>query len=215
MYTKILEKLKTQRGQTSKISDRSLEDLARSMETLVITDEALEKIDFSKAIASLDGNLNAYTAAQIKALEDKKKETPPAATPTTPTGGSEIPEWAKGLMETTKVLSESIAALGQEKIGESRSVKLDNALQGLPDYVTGPIKAAYKNAKFESEESFSEYLTNVSTNVEIFKTAAKEQGLNTGTPIGKPKTSSEENQMSPIFARAFAAVEEADKNKNK
>ena len=49
MFEKILQKLKAQRGTTSNVSDKSLEDLAKSLVTVITTDELLNAMDLSAA----------------------------------------------------------------------------------------------------------------------------------------------------------------------
>ena len=45
MYEKILQKLKEQRGDTSNVSDRTLQDLAKTLEGFITTDDLLETMD--------------------------------------------------------------------------------------------------------------------------------------------------------------------------
>ena len=82
MYEKILQKLKTQRGTTSNVSDRSLEDMAKSYELIIKDDEALNALDFTKIIQSLDGNISKIAAdAAKKAKDEAEAQKKPIADP--------------------------------------------------------------------------------------------------------------------------------------
>lgn len=213
MYEKILLKLKEQRGQTSNVSDRSLDDLAKSLVTIITTDEILAHADLTKAIESIDGNISHYTAEAVKKAKEKddeeaaKKAVDLAAKKAaekvkkekeTGKKTEEIPEWAKVLMEQNQTFSDNLTALKNEKITSSRSDKLNGVVKGLPDYVADPIKESFKTTSFENDEAFSTYLQKVEKSGKSFEQAAKEQGLNTSTPsvhVRKPVDTGETTEI--------------------
>lgn len=234
MYEKILQKLKEQRGQTSSISDRSLEDLAKSLTLIISTEEILGKTDFTGAIRSLEGNISHYTAEQVrKAKEDaekadkvkkdaelaeaakKKKEEEDAKKV------GDVPEYVKVLMEQTKAIMEQnklfgaeLSALKTDKVVSSRAERLKKSLEGIPPYVANPILSAFNKTTFNSDEDFDGYLKEVEKNKGEFEQAAKEQGLNTYSPATPPKKS-EETGESPLIADARKMVLEQKEKENK
>ena len=198
MFEKILQKLKQQRGQTSNVSDRSLEDLAESLALVITTDEVLEKADFTDAITSLDGNINHYTADAVKkaqqsaqeAAEKKKKEDEDAAkkkkTETEQTS-DEMPAWAKTLMEQNEKLTNNFETLRTEKATSTRRDQLKKSFvdkdgNELPEFYTKPILEAFDNTKFEDDTAFDNYLNSIKTNNESFTQHVAENGIKFGVP---------------------------------
>lgn len=222
MYEKILEKLKAQRGTTSNVSDRSLEDLAKSLETIVTTDEILEVADLTNAIKSIDGNINYYTAEQVKAIEKKSQEEAAKKVKEeieakAKKAGEEmkknedVPQYVKDLLEQNKTITETLAGLKGEKIAKTREEKMSEILKEAPGYYKDQVIESFKNTSFENDDSFTAYLEKSKTNFDSFKQQAKEQGLNTFAP--KTETKKEEKeQLNPVFEQAMKAHDEMNKN---
>lgn len=220
MYEKILLKLKEQRGTTSNVSDRSLEDMAKSLVSIITTDDLLALTDLSGAIASIDGNINHYTSEAVKkAKEEEEKEKVKKAEEeiakkaeeakkkkVAKGKGEEIPEYAQALMDQNKLILEqnqtfadNLNALKQEKETSKRGERLSKVLNGLPEYLVTPIKESFKTALFKDEEAFSTYLQQVEKSGKTFEQQAKEQGLNTDTPsvtVKKPVDNGETKELS-------------------
>jgi len=215
MFVKILQKLKLQRGNPSNVSDRSLDDLARSLETVITTDEILVKADLTKAILSIDGNIRNYSSQQVKKIndvaeaerlekerqealkkkgkEDAKKKTGVQNTNTDP------PEWAQSIIEQNEKLVQQMQALQTDKVTTSRKETLKKALTGLPEYYSNPILASFKETSFDTDEKFADYLQVIDKNKKGFELAAKEQGLNTSTPqvnVKVPEDNGETKELS-------------------
>jgi hypothetical protein len=193
MLEKILQKMKSQRGKTSNVTDRSLQDLAKTYESFITTDEQLETADFSPAIASLDGNINKYTADAVtkekadrqKAIDEavaKAKGTTPTTEEKKPEEGQETPEWVQALIDKTKKLEESLNSLQGERTATVRQQQLQEVLKGTPDYFQKPIVTGVTRLQFNTEEEFTEYIETVKQTRTDFEQAAKEQGLNTAAP---------------------------------
>lgn len=203
MLEKILQKLMEQREENSNVSDRTLQDMAKNLEGLITTDDQVEAMDFKVLIASIHGNVQKNTADEIKKLNaiEKKKTPKVEKTPEEILAEkaekeklekqqAEIPPWAKASMEAIQKLSGKLDKFEADKTSSSREVILKNSLKDLPDYYANMIVAGFKNASFESEETFEEYLTQVKTNGDKFIQTAKEQGLNTAKPnvdVKKPE----------------------------
>lgn len=223
MFEKILQKLKTQRGTTSNVSDRSLEDLARSLESIITTDEILAVADLSKAITSIDGNINHYTAEQIKGLEKKSETKPPEqiakeledqrlAKEAKEKENKEkgiSPEMAQ-LMENQKNMMEMMAKMQGEKITNTRSDVLNSILKDAPDFYKNQIITGFNQMTFKDDEAFQAFTESTKTNFEAFQQSAKEQGLNITTPkadVQKPEV----DEVNPVMKAALAAHAEANK----
>lgn len=209
MYEKIVAKLKLQRGTTSNVSDRSLEDLAKSLVAIITDDSILEKADLSAAIASIDGNINHYTAESMKkASADLEKEKAKKAAGEASKKAAEeaskakdsddVPAWAKTIMEQNQKLTEDLNGLKTEKVTTSREDALKKTLQGLPEFYSKPILEAFKNTNFESDDKFNEYLTSTNTNSQAFQQAAKEHGLPTSIPSADVKKPVETGETSEL-----------------
>jgi len=225
MYAKILEKLKTQRGTTSNVTDRSLEDLAKSLESIITTDDILNVADLSKAIESIDGNINHYTAAQVKAIEEKritdtaKKAEDEAAKKADEEANKnklpdDAPDYIKAIMEQNNLLMEqskqtaqSLANLQGDKITTTRTEKMTELLKEAPEYYKNQIIEGFNNMTFENDEAFGSYLGKSKTNLDLFTQQAAEQGLNTSSPKAETKKP-EKEELNPTFAAAMKAHDE-------
>jgi hypothetical protein len=224
MFEKILQKLKEQRGTNSSVSDRSLEDLAKSWVPFITTEEVLGTVDFTPMIKTIEGNINHNSAeAAKKAAEDakklglSKKEQDEAAKKAAEdaekaknqggTGSDEPPAWAKKIMD-------DISSLKTEKLTGSRIEKLNASLKDVPKWFSNPILSGFQNTSFENEEAFDAYLKNIETNRDAFQLAAKEQGLNTTLPLNSVKLPKEDGQT-PLIADAREIVNKAKEKQQK
>ena len=221
MQEKILAKLKTQRGTTSKVSDRSLEDLAKSLTSIITTDEVLAVADLTAAINSIDGNINNYTAAQIKALNDagaaadqakkakedaEKKAAEDLAKGIKPTIDPVIEE----LMKQNKLIMEQLQGFATEKVSKSRSEILNEKLKDTPLMFKESVLSNFKRAAFKDDEDFGSYLSEIEAQAKSAIQVGREKGLNTATPsaqVQKP----ESEELSPIMKAAYAAYDDANK----
>ena len=214
MYEKILQKLKDQRGATSNVSDRSLEDLAKSLVTIITTDEILALANLTEAIESIDGNINHYTAEAVKKAKEEEEKEAKKATELAAKKAEEArkkkagtktedpPEWMetmKTIMEQNQKISDDLIALKQEKVTSTRGTQLNTVLKDLPEYLANPIKESFKKTAFENDEAFSTYLQQVEKSGKTFEQAAKEQGLNTTAPsvtVKVPEDTGETTELS-------------------
>ena len=227
MLEKILQKMKAQRGNTSNVSDRSLEDLAKSYELLITTEEQLETIDFSTTITSLDGNINKYTADAVikekaerqKAIDEAvakaKQGKAPGAAPKGDGKEDETPAWAQELIDKNKALEDSLLALQNERVVTARTRQLQEALKGTPDYFQKPIVTGVTRLQFNTEEEFTEYLETVKQTRTDFEQAAKEQGLNTSAPGNERKPATGNNGQTDALAMAREIANKAKKEAEK
>lgn len=192
MLEKILQKLKAQRGTTSVISDKSLEDIAKSLVAIIITDDILNVFDFAPVLTSLDGNVNSYTAEAVKKAkeaikpEEKKAPIEPIKEPEK---AEDTPAWAKALLEQNKVLVGEINVLKGDKVVKTRTEKLDAILKETPDIYRNTVLKSFNRANFTDEEDFNNYLTEIKEESKTVIQEGREKGLAFSAPsatITKP-----------------------------
>lgn len=221
MFDKILAKLKEQRGDTSNVSDRTLEDLARSLESVITTDEILEAADLTKAIESFDGNLNHYSAEAVKKAEQKKKNDEDKKKKKKVVTVSkndddevdddedknDVPSWAKKLIENQQAIVDDLNGMKQEKTTSSRKTRLIKSLEKTPDFYKKPILKGFEKINFEDEDSFDQYLKSVESSRDEFTQAAAEKGISIA-PTPSPKKE-EDTGETDVLKEANQVVQKA------
>lgn len=179
MYEKILQKLKTQRATNSNVSDRSLEDMAKSYEPIIKDDESLNTLDFTKIIQSLDGNISKIAADAAKKAKDeadvqKKQTTDPdpddISKKRKKTDKDDIPEWATALLQ-------EVQSLKTEKTVNKRQILLETKLKEYPDAYKKVVLQSFQKTNFKDDEEFNQYLTEMETAGTEFTQSLKENGL--------------------------------------
>ncbi len=236
MKEKIMTALKKQRKENSNVSDRSLEDLATSLSTIITTDELLEKADLSASLESLDGNINHVSAEAVKAdqrrkeqedarkkEEEKRRKEQEAIQNNQNTkkdGGdvtNQTPEWAKALIEQNKRMAERMDSMEKTKTQQTRLDKVKKTLSNTPDFFNKPIVTGFNRLSFETEEDFNEYLKEVENSKKTFEKQAKENGLNTTMPgqnVKKPdEDTGETEELHEAMKLAQKAKEKETENK--
>ena len=193
MFEKILQALKEKRGTTSNVSDRTLEDLAHSYESVITTDEILATVDFTKAIATIDGNINKYTADAVQKVKDeeavkkaaeeagKKKGT---QQPGPPIYEKVEDERIKALEAQNAKLIEQFSSIEADKLREKRTDRISAILKSTPDFYKKDKLASFQRTSFKDEDDFETYATEVEDSRKAFEQSAKEQGLNNFVPGG-------------------------------
>lgn len=193
MYEKILQKLKAQRGTTSAISDKSLEDMAKSLVALITTDEILNVFDFTPVLTSLDGNVNSYTAEAVKkakeAIKPQDKKDPIIEPIKEPEKKDDTPEWMKPLVAQISNLVGEINVLKGDKITKTRTEKLEAILKDTPDIYRNTVLKSFNRAAFKDDEDFENYLKEVQEESKTVIQEGREKGLAFSAPsttITKP-----------------------------
>jgi len=174
------------------ISDKSLEDIAKSLVAIITTDEILNVFDFAPVLTSLDGNVNSYTAEAVKKAkeaikpEEKKAPIEPIKEPEK---AEDTPAWAKALLEQNKVLVGEINVLKGDKVVKTRTEKLDAILKETPDIYRNTVLKSFNRANFTDEEDFNNYLTEIKEESKTVIQEGREKGLAFSAPsatITKP-----------------------------
>lgn len=215
MLEKILQKMQTQRGTTSNVSDKTLTDLATTILPTITTEEQLAAVDFSLIIKSLDGNISFHTAGAVKKVTEEKdatitaleKKVKPVKTETNP-GDEEQPQWAKDIIAQNEALQTELNTIKSKETGSTRSTKVAEVLKDLPEYYTAPIKKAFTRMQFATDEEFNAYVTELTGDRDQFIQTAKEHKMPNFNPAPTPKPE-EETGQTPVLQNARALVQKA------
>jgi hypothetical protein len=179
MKQKILDALKTKyQGVSDTILSRIAEKLAKTATTDEQVQPAVDGITFQQIIDS-EADRRATEATQTAVTNYEKKhglkdgqkaQTGGGAETNNPdnTGGngnaSEVPAWAKALIDSNKALSEKITGLEKDKISGSRKQRLDAVIEKLPETLRKPYsRIALADM---SDEDFETFLTETTTDAE-------------------------------------------------
>lgn len=172
MKKKIIELLATKfEGVSENILSRIADKLSKTIASEDDLEDAVNKVTFQSVIESYADSR--VTEAQKTAVENFKKKhnidddaTPtPKQQPQEPTqpkpSADDMPEWAKVLVESNKALSEKIAAMESEKVGNSRKAKLQDAVKGLPEAIANRYAKDFARLQFKDDADFDEWLNEV------------------------------------------------------
>jgi len=240
MLEKILQKMKQQREKNSPVSDRSLEELANTYVNFIADEAALETIDFTNAIKSLDGNIHHIAAEAVKSKlteaeqkkakklkeEEDKRRIEEEEKRKKELEASEVPEWMKMYMKSNEEalkardsqidkLMQGISGIQQEKVKNTRVTQLEDVIKDLPDLFKSPIMLGFNNAKFDEEEAFTNYLEGIKKTVADFAQQAQEQGIAVPIPKGTQKPKKENDGQTPDLKKALDMVEKKKEEEKK
>lgn len=95
---------------------------------------------------------------------------------TNETKENETPEWAKLILQTNKELAAEIAMLKGEKVSERRKIKLEKLLKDTGTFGVRTLKS-FGKMKFENEEEFDEFYTDVEEDLKAFNQERANHGL--------------------------------------
>lgn len=218
MLEKILQKLKTQRGQNSQVSDKTLESMAKTWANVIKDDETLNGIDFTEQISSLQGNIG-HIAKQVKEDTEKllkKPEPTPTPAPTPKPNEpkpDDMPEWAKALIDQNQKNADLLAKMQGEKITTTRTQELNELLKDAPKAYKDSVFAGFNKAQFADDDDFNAFKEIQKTNYESFQQMAKEQGVvfNTPSPSKKP---ADDGRDSTLAAASKIAAEAKKQQQN-
>lgn len=182
MKQQILDALKAKfEGVSDAILGRIADKLAKTATTAEEVETAVAGVTFQQVLESY-GDSRATESAQsaVKNYESKHNlkdgkpvEQPKEPTkPTPPTGGEDVPAWAKELIESNKKAYEEINRLKAERTTETRQAQLSKLTEKLPE----PIRKAYGRISVDNmtDEDFTALLNDVNG-----ETEAISQTLNT------------------------------------
>lgn len=183
MREKILSKLKDQRGKNLQITDKTLEAKADVLSSIITDDEMLAKVDFTSELESMQGNIGYIAKGAVEDFKSKLPEPPKQQDlkpqdpkPNTDTK-SDMPEWAKAMIDELKETKNELANIKGEKITSSRSEKLTSILKDAPESYKKQVLKSFSKMNFENDEDFAEYVTETENNLKEHNQMLVEQGL--------------------------------------
>ena len=184
MKTKILTALKTKYKNLG-FGEKAFDGVAEYLATTV-TEEA----NIETAIGGVEAMLKAFqseadklrgenTTLKTQLDEAKKIQANPQKKDNGDNGdnGDDMPEWAKKMLGGFEGIQKKLEALETDKVTGSRKSRLDEKLKDAPDSLRNMIAKNFGKMKFDSDDDFDEYLTDVSTQVETFVKDEKIDGV--------------------------------------
>lgn len=139
MFEKILTELKT-KYKNFGLSDTILKAKAKQIEKAVKEESEIEEavagVEDDLAIFQSFADQNRTLAKKLEDLEkgkggDPKPADPADPKPNDPAPTGDVPEWAKAILESNKVLTESLTQMKQKETQQTNAQKLQSKLEEL------------------------------------------------------------------------------------
>ena len=150
------------------------------------------EVEYRKDVDKEVSDANKTYEGNLKKKYDfvEKKNPNPAPDPAPNPTPDDTPAWAKALIDQNKALTDRLVAIETGKTVETRLQQLQSlfAEKNLPESFTAQKLKDFKRMNFQSEEEFTEYLTEVDTDITAFSQELADKGLTGQTrPIfGQP-----------------------------
>ncbi len=187
MYDKLLALLLAKFPQARK---DGLQQLARSLTLQATTDEEAQALvdklqnnqvtdfikDYRKTVDTETSNATKSFEQNLKAKFDfveKKKE--PNPTPSDPNDIQAV--IAQAVKSAVEPLQTEISNLKQGKATETRMQTLEKTLQDVPQAFKTQTLSSFKRMKFEDDEAFNAYLSEVENNAKALSQEVADSGL--------------------------------------
>ena len=216
MKAKILSQLKTKYSNLG-LSDATLEGVANQLALFVTEETGIENAvngseSMLKSFQSFADSRSASSkseAERLKAeLEALKKPTPP----TPPTGGEEVPAWAKAFTEKIESLETTLSGFNAERQSQTLSQKLNGLLteKKVPAEFSS---VALMGRTFKDEAEVNTMAEAIVGQYETFKQKSTDLGFSYATPPenGTPPKSDSESLANLIQAGTKEIVENQNK----
>lgn len=181
MKEKILQALKT-KFKSLGFGDKAFDGVATFLAITVTEETAIET-----AISGVEPLLKSFQSdadarvtsavAKAKAEKEQDKVDEPEKKKDTKKEGDEVPEWAKGLIESNNLLKAELNTMKSGKTFETRKQTLEAKLEKAPAKFKEKILKDFARMSFEKEEDFDSYLTETETDLTEFTQEIADQGL--------------------------------------
>ncbi|HEV7382728.1 MAG TPA: hypothetical protein VGN64_23195 [Dyadobacter sp.] len=89
----------------------------------------------------------------------------------------EVPEWAKGLIESNKALTDKLQAIESGKTSDTRKQTLEAKIKDAPEKIKSKILKDFAKMSFEKDEDFDIYLEETATDVAEISQSFSDSGL--------------------------------------
>ncbi len=216
MKTKILEALKTKfAGVQDAVLNRIVEKLVKTVTKEEDVATAVEGVTFQQVIESYaDSRATEATQSAVANYEKKhglkdgkKNEGGEPVKPNEPakaTDDVDVPAWAKTIIESNKTLTEKLAAFENGKTADSRKTKLGKAIEKAPEKIRSRYEKDFGRMKFETDDDFDSWLTEVTTDVDAISHDFSQKGTVIKPPMGGKGAAGDETVSPIVKARADA-----------
>jgi len=211
MKTKLIEGLKTKfDGVQDSVLNRIAEKLAKTVANEDGVATAIEGVTLQQVIDSYaDSRATEATQSAVSNYEKKHNikdgklvvADPKPADQKTVIENDDTPAWAKGLIESNKVLSEKLAAIEGEKMVKSRKELLDAAIEKAPDHLKSRYTKDFDRLNFKDDAEYQEWLTDLKTDAETYAAEMTAQGIVFTKPKGGGGTNPDAKPSAEVQAR--------------
>ena len=216
MKSKILIALKTKYKNLG-FGEKAFEGVAEYLATTVTEEANIETAiggvePMLKAFQSESDKLRGENATLKTQLEAAKKteikpdETAGRDSSDKSDDGDGMPKWAVKVFERFEGIEKKLVTIEADKVTGSRKSRLDDKLKDVPESLKNMVAKNFGKMKFESDDDFDEYLTEVSRQVEEFAKEMKIDGV-AGNGASQRGTGSDGNKKEAT-KEELAAVNE-------
>lgn len=169
-----------------------LAQMARNI-ALIVTTEAevqalIDKMDVNKVTETVKdyrkeidkevSDSNKTYETNLKKKYDFKDKAEPGKTDSPAPDPTDIASIVKAsLAEALKPLQDKLAGFEGQKVTETRLQSLEGKLTGVPDTFKAQKLKDFKRMNFDTDESFTEYLTETETDLAAFNQELADKGL--------------------------------------
>lgn len=141
-------------------------------------------------------------------VEDPAKPADEPAKPAVP--ADEMPEWAKGLVNSIGTLTQGLQAIQAEKVGTTRREQYAKTLEGTSEAYKAKALKDFDRLTFKDDEDFNSWVTENSEDVKVFVQEETDSNLGGDRPAGgyggkAPKGG--EKEVSPAMKELIAERE--------
>lgn len=210
-------------GYSQKAINAVLDYLEKSVKEETEIEEAVNGV--GPVLKAFQSEISRVAAAEVAAKEKEKEDAEKeesaekksgeveseSTKKTTKKDSDEVPEWAKGLIESSKaqaeankILADKLAKFESGKTTESRKQILEEKIKEAPEKIKAKILKDFAKFSFEKDEDFDTYLEETATDIAEITQSLTDQGLGqSGRPykpsgVGAGKEASKE-EVDSIF----------------
>lgn len=186
--------------------DASEEDVKSEIEKAI--DSILPYLEFGQSFANRVIN-DHKNGSEDEDDEPKGLSKPQNKSPKTKEEKSEddTPEWAKALIQSNDELKKEIANIKGEKVTSSRKSKLEALLKESGTFGNRILKS-FAKMKFENDEEFDEFYSDVEEDLKSFNQEQANAGLSKMSlpPKGNGKKDDKKDELSDDEVKAIAGT---------
>lgn len=151
----------------------SLADLVISQQSLTeesAYEDLTTAVTNAKPVADFVQSVASRQVSDVKKPAKVEEPANPAnpAKPAEPTKTDDMPEWAKGLVTSIGSLTQGLAAINAEKVGNTRREQYAKTLEGTSEVFKTKALKDFDRMTFKDDEDFNSYLTDATEDAKSF-----------------------------------------------